>query len=982
MLAQVIEETDELDELGNDPWDDAWFEGDRWSPETYEEDLIFSSAVNTNASRISQLRPSQFTEFAFRMPREFKEVENETEEEWEARIKALEDAKQDLNFAPFSFEERPYMRRIYDTPARRVLLMCARQVEKSTLLGNIALCYMSLVPSFKLLYVNSSATQAKTFSNDRVKEPIETSPVLKKFTTQMLSSNILEKQFVNRSKITMRYAFLNADRTRGIPATGLEIDEFQDVLASNIPVIEQCTAHANPRHKRFWYAGTPKSLDNNIEKYWADRSTQNQWVVPHDCKGGEGGRHWNILGEGNIGKRSLVCNNVKCKQPIHPMADGATWGSQQKMTIDKATGKPVGRVQFDGYRIPQLMVPWKPWSEIVNDYETYPRDKFYNEVLGISFDSGLRPLTRAHIQSNCNDDVRMSDVEKYRSLAYGQPVWAGLDWGCHDEETRILTKDGFKFFRDLTDDDLVAQWDPGTRAMTFVKPKARTVRAWDQPLLHFKTKAGLDLMVTHTHRMRTTVANRHQWVTESAGETAERGGNINFVGHVDWTGAEEESFTLPPLEKSPGFSGAGVCEFKMDDWLELLGYLITEGGLCRDGARYSCLKMSQRRSVNEETYQKIQSCLERMRVPFKAFPNEKTTDVNWTIYGKQFWQWYQMNVGVTSSEKRIPRQFLSLSKRQLRILFDALVAGDGYLDERDGCTGGAFYSTSKKLCEDFQELCIRLGLRCIVRQHKPAEGNRAERWRAMFSEGGDYYFGTPSEKVERVPYKGKVYCCAVDSGYIVTERNGCISYQGNTGENTYTVITLATYIGMKFRVFYWHRFEGEENDPPIQLAKICELIEYFNVAMIGADYGGGFDRNDHLTRKFGPDRLMKFQYMARAQKKVALNTKLGRYQVARTEVMSDIFNAIKRANCFEFPRWAELEKPHAEDMLNIFSEYNEKIRMIQYTHNYDNTDDSFHSLLYCFLASMRHRPRPDIIIPRREVNGRPVPMSFGPIDQG
>lgn len=632
MLAQVIEETDELDELGNDPWDDAWFEGDRWSPETYEEDLIFSSAVNTNAPRISQLRPSQFTEFAFRMPREFKEVENETEEEWEARIKALEDAKQDLNFAPFSFEERPYMRRIYDTPARRVLLMCARQVEKSTLLGNIALCYMSLVPSFKLLYVNSSATQAKTFSNDRVKEPIETSPVLKKFTTQMLSSNILEKQFVNRSKITMRYAFLNADRTRGIPATGLEIDEFQDVLASNIPVIEQCTAHANPRHKRFWYAGTPKSLDNNIEKYWADRSTQNQWVVPHDCKGGEGGRHWNILGEGNIGKRSLVCNNVKCKQPIHPMADGATWGSQQKMTIDKATGKPVGRVQFDGYRIPQLMVPWKPWSEIVNDYETYPRDKFYNEVLGISFDSGLRPLTRAHIQSNCCDDIKMSEVDKYRALGYAQDIWAGIDWG--------------------------------------------------------------------------------------------------------------------------------------------------------------------------------------------------------------------------------------------------------------------------------------------------------------------------------------------------------------TGENTYTVITLGTYVNMKFRVFYWHRFEGEENDPPVQLQKICELIEYFNVKMIGADYGGGFDRNDHLTRKFGPDRLMKFQYMARAQKKVALNTKLGRYQVARTEVMSDIFNAIKRANCFEFPRWAEFEKPHAEDMLNIFSEYNEKIRMIQYTHNYDNTDDSFHSLLYCFLASMRHRPRPDIIIPRREVNGRPVPMSFGPIDQG
>ena len=94
----------------------------------------------------------------------------------------------------------------------------------------------------------------------------------------------------------MRYAFLNADRARGIPAYALFIDELQDILGDNIPVIEQCLSHAPEQWKQYVYAGTPKSLDNIIETYWSSHSTQNEWVVPHDCKGGEGGRFWNVLG--------------------------------------------------------------------------------------------------------------------------------------------------------------------------------------------------------------------------------------------------------------------------------------------------------------------------------------------------------------------------------------------------------------------------------------------------------------------------------------------------------------------------------------------------------------------------------------------------------------------------------------------------------------------------------------------------------------
>lgn len=579
-----------------------------WEPQ--KQNPFFLKAKKKKDADKIEILLSAFTEFAFRMP-----------------------APDGLTYENFSFEGRRHMLPIYNTPSKRIFLFCARQVEKSTFLGNKAIGMSCLIPGYKTLYVSPTSTQTKTFSNDRIKEPIETSPTLKSFAAHMMAQNIFEKQFNNFSKITLRNAFLNADRTRGIPAYMLELDEFQDLLSDNIPVIEQCTSHAPANLKQFVYSGTPKSLDNNIEFYRSGvargkpLSTQGEWMVPCDSCGssvkGGAGRFWNILGERNIGRNSLICE--RCGKQIHPQHPEATWAHA---TADAA---------FESYRISQLMVPWKPWEEIILDYRRYPRDKFFNEVLGVSFDSGLRPLSSAQVKACCSENVQMTEehLKKYESPGYQNPVFAGIDWG--------------------------------------------------------------------------------------------------------------------------------------------------------------------------------------------------------------------------------------------------------------------------------------------------------------------------------------------------------------TGENSYTVISLGTYYdGNKFRIFYIHRFEGQELEIPYQTQLILELLERFNVLLIGADYGGGFHMNDVLTRKFGPHKLTKFQYMQKIKKKVVFNPTFRRYQVARSEVMSDIFNAIKRGGVLEFPNWDEFQEPYAKDFTNIFSEYNEQLRIIQYNHRQDRTDDAFHSVLYCFLASMVRFPRPDVIAPLREDRNRGgIQSSYsGPLWQG
>lgn len=849
--------------------------------------------------------------------------------------------------------------------------------HNSTLLGNTALTYACLIPGYKTLYVSPSATQTKTFSNDRLREPIETSEVLKAYTTPRMSMNIFEKQFINWSKITLRYAFLTADRVRGIPSYGLMLDEIQDIIKENIPVIEQCTAHAPRKLKRFRYAGTPKSLDNVLEYYRANFSTQGEWVVPCDFCGSKSGagRYWNILGEKNIGLKGLICE--RCGKPLNPQHPEAQWAFMVAYDAEK--------VPFESYRIPQLMVPWKPWGEILLDYRRYPRNQFYNEVLGLSFDSGIRPLTLTQVRNCCDAGLSMDEetLLKFEQLGHGQDIFMGIDWGCHDEETRILTPSGWKYFRDLTEEDRVAQWDPDTREITFVTPRARTVRNWEGDLFHFKTRGGLDLMVTETHRMR--VRSTGGWTTETAKETAERTGGYNFVGYGTWGGREESTFTLPGVPGSAGYSGEEALTIPMDLWLEFLGYLVTEGGVCYNDGRPSCVKMSQRETVNPDTTARIRavlSALTTLGINVSEFPNPSTGDVNWTLYGKRLWSWVVATLGSTPETKRLPREIFELSTRQLQILFNAMVAGDGSRDNRNPNRGG-YYSTSKGLCEDFQEICLRLGLRAVVRPGRGPMGNKQQMWRVSWSRGRDHRIN-PTSHPTRAPYRGKVYCCSVPSGYILTERNGCVAFQGNSGENTYTVVTLATYIDMKFTVFYVHRFVGEDLEPPRQLEKLVGLVRRFNVKLIGSDYGGGFDRNDHLTRVFGPEKLAKYQYMARTKQKVAWDPSLRRYKVHRTEIMSDLFNAIKR-NQLVFPRWEEFGIPYGQDMCNIYSEYNESLRQIQYDTTSGNTDDTFHSILYCLLASMIIVRRPDIIAPRRETGnaGPQFGASYtGPTNQG
>ena len=71
------------------------------------------------------------------------------------------------------------------------------------------------------------------------------------------------------------------------------------------------------------------------------------------------------------------------------------------------------------------------------------------------------------------------------------------------------------------------------------------------------------------------------------------------------------------------------------------------------------------------------------------------------------------------------------------------------------------------------------------------------------------------------------------------------------------------------------------------------MLSQVHVKIIGVDYGGGFYQNDKLIKRFGANKVMKYQYNPRQKKKIYWEPNLRRWMCHRTEVMSDGFNALK-----------------------------------------------------------------------------------------
>lgn len=400
---------------------------------------------------------------------------------------------------------------------------------------------------------------------------------------------------------------------------------------------------------------------------------------------------------------------------------------------------------------------------------------------------------------------------------------------CYDDQTEILTENGFKLFKDLLAEERVVTLS-SIGEVEYQFPIERQIDKYSGDLIYFQGRK-IDLMVTPNHRMFVgdSHARRSSFKIKRAEELEKNHKKSSFSAEFSFKGKKKETFILPAVTRKQynNFIEEKPCseiiwrpekQLLMDDWLLFFGLWLGDG----------CTHISKNKKTGKvqgyftsicQQKPEVKLIIERVlkSLDFKYYKGQLEKCSYYDIEDKQLCL-YLRQFG-KSKDKFIPREIFNLPNEQLQYLFKGLMLTDG-----DGLTENrTFFTSSKKLADSFFELGLRLGFHpSVVENHRPVTI-------------GEYYYPDSEGYViylkkinitasgilpQKVNYVGNVYCVTVPNGIIFVRRNGKGCWCGNSGFGALMVaIALGcrkiALLGYDFTIqgskTHWHEGYGKQD---------------------------------------------------------------------------------------------------------------------------------------------------------------------------
>lgn len=329
-----------------------------------------------------------------------------------------------LRGKPFHLNNHFPMEPLYNlNMPKKCIVKSGRQVSKSTGFAAQSCLLSGLIPYFSSLHIAPRFDQIRRFSNNYVRPFLKESPLGQLLLKGAGEPSVTQRSLNNESVMHFSFAFLDAERNRGLASDRLLLDEIQDIDATFLPVLYETLSASE--YGFISYAGTPKTFDNTIQGLW-EESSQAEWVTPcHAC------HYWNVATVEYdllkmIAPAGVSC--AKCGKLIEP-ADGH-WEHRFSER----------RSNFPGYHVPQPIMPmhYRPdaatgqrikWAELLDAMAKYNKAKFYNEKLGESCDMRVGLVTRRDLLAASTLPWQNNLKEALKRI-YSYPFRAmGIDWG-------------------------------------------------------------------------------------------------------------------------------------------------------------------------------------------------------------------------------------------------------------------------------------------------------------------------------------------------------------------------------------------------------------------------------------------------------------------------------------------------------------------------------------------------------------------------
>ena len=359
---------------------------------------------------------------------------------------------------------------------------------------------------------------------------------------------------------------------------------------------------------------------------------------------------------------------------------------------------------------------------------------------------------------------------------------------CYDDRTEVLTDNGFKLFKDLEDADLMATLNLKTNELEYQPYSEKQVSDYNGEMCAIKSK-GVDLFVTPNHNLIVCKPGKDDFKLKNT-EAVFKEKQWKFKKSAIWNKPDTEFFILPEYtyinQSKNGKDKVNIKKEKkipMDDWLTFLGYYISEGSHYKN--KTSNL-ISLHQNADRATFERMKTSIERIGFNYNTYIRNRTGEKHPTgelrISNIQLYS-YLSKLG-KSYEKYIPKQFLNVSSRQLKLLYLALMEGDGSNDH-------VYITSSNRLSDQFCELLLKIG-KCgtkILRKPKDVyiKGRliKKENCKSNYIISINHNQLTPivcknKNQMLKDTYNGKIYCCAVPNSTLYIRRNNRCVWCGNS----------------------------------------------------------------------------------------------------------------------------------------------------------------------------------------------------------
>lgn len=348
--------------------------------------------------------------------------------------------------------------------------------------------------------------------------------------------------------------------------------------------------------------------------------------------------------------------------------------------------------------------------------------------------------------------------------------------GCYDEETEVLTRQGWKFWKDVTMEDEFCTLSR-SRKIEYQRPIRLFKKKYSGKMIHFNTR-NLDLKVTPNHNM--LIENQKGELSLIRADKYAFSSKIYHNGIPKrgiWLGKKQDLFELKGIEGTKCCFGheypytSPDRTFDTKDWMAFLGIFLSEGWYSKIKNRnkdYLFIISQKKPNVRKQ----IKDLFERMGIHY----NEKIVKNGFGVHCKTLHS-YLKQFGL-QKVRFIPREVLELDKEYLEILYHWLMLGDGSVSKNGQET---YYTCSKQLASDVQELIIKLGYGSrITTKDKLYHGKINRIYEVSKHVKSDKYWIQTHKKIEVENYCGKIYCAEVPNHTLMVRRNGKATWCGNS----------------------------------------------------------------------------------------------------------------------------------------------------------------------------------------------------------